>query len=88
MSLGLHRKRIAYETYWELRRQAQSIRGYLATHYKGSSATQEYADLWTMGEILDGQLDIAHRSCGVAGVNHSCERTPCVTSASSMRHTN
>ena len=69
-SLGPHRKRIAYETYWELRRQAQNIRAYLATHYKGSTATQEYADLWTMAEILDGQLDAAYRSYGVNGVNH------------------
>ena len=26
--------------------------------------------MWTMGEILDGQLDIAYRGYGVAGVNH------------------
>ena len=69
-SIGPHRRRVAFETYWELRRQAQNIRSYLAQHYKGSMATQKYADLWTMGEILDGQLDNAYRTHGVDGVNH------------------
>ena len=26
--------------------------------------------MWTMRDILDGQLDIAYRGYGVAGVNH------------------
>ena len=53
-----------------MQRQAQNIRAYLAQHYKGSTATQEYADPRTMGEILDTQLDLAYRQYGVDGVDH------------------
>ena len=69
-SIGPQRKRLAFDTYWELRRQAQSVRAYLSTHYKGGSGTQEYADLWTLAEIIDGMLDAAYRSGGLDAVNY------------------
>ena len=38
--------------------------------YSGPKDTQEYADLWTLGEMVDGQLDITYRSHGKQGVDY------------------
>ena len=60
---------MAFDTYWELRRQATSVRNYLSQLYKGPRDTQEFCDLWTMAEMIDSSLDIAYRQGGKPAVD-------------------
>ena len=69
-SLAPGRRRIAHDTYWELRRQSTSVRNYMSQLYGGSRTSQEYYDLWTYAEMVDARLDDAYRSHGLSGVNY------------------
>ena len=60
---------IAPETYWSIRSMAPSVRQYLTLFYRGPKNTQEWNDMWVIGQSIDTTLE-AHQAHGYGGVTH------------------
>ena len=68
-SIPSQRKRIAHDTYWEIRRQATSVRNYMSSHYPGSRGDQQFHDLWALAELTDIRVDAEYQAGGVPRLN-------------------
>ena len=67
-TLAPGRRRIAAETYWSIRSSAPSVRQYLTLFWKGDKRSQEWHDIWTVGQSVDLALQHAHDTQGYVGV--------------------
>ena len=67
-SMDPTRVRIAKETYWNIRREAQSVRMWMTNMYKGNKSGGQFEDLYLIAENVDIELDRAHQLGGVMAV--------------------
>jgi len=70
-SLPMTHRRIAPETYWELRRAALSVRAFFLNYYSGEQKTQRFRDLYTLAEMVDIIVHRAYTASGLEEVVHA-----------------